>query len=198
MKTVIESMQSLGMDNFRVAYTRFLAFYSDNPSGLYDGETSAKWQSKVNFASHPSTETEWPPKLLTRFSSWRIELHNDMQESLQVWATFLRFNPLNLAKIVCFAKWVKGAKCVSDFLNEKVLMILTCIIDTDKGSIKSTSKLEALGRTILSGAIGWILTKFAYFTSISGPRVAPKENSLKKNLQKANFSNLVSYLLYTY
>ena len=29
-KTVIESMQSLGMDNFRVAYTRFLAFYSDN------------------------------------------------------------------------------------------------------------------------------------------------------------------------
>ena len=41
----------------------------------------------------------------------------------------LRFNPLNLAKIVCFTKWVKGAKCVSsDFLNEKVLMILTCII----------------------------------------------------------------------
>ena len=41
----------------------------------------------------------------------------------------LRFNPLNLAKIVCFEKWVKGAKCVSsDFLNEKVLMILTCII----------------------------------------------------------------------
>ena len=41
----------------------------------------------------------------------------------------MRFNPLNLAKIVCFAKWVKRAKCVSsDFLNEKVLMILTCII----------------------------------------------------------------------
>ena len=64
-KTVIESMQSLGMDNFRVAYTRFLAFYS----GLHDGETPAKWQSKANFATHPSTETEWPPKLLTRFSS---------------------------------------------------------------------------------------------------------------------------------
>ena len=31
---VIESMQSLGMDNFRVVFTRFLAFYSDNPSGL--------------------------------------------------------------------------------------------------------------------------------------------------------------------
>ena len=41
-KTVIESMQSLEMDNFRVAYTRFLAFYSDNPSGLHDGETPAK------------------------------------------------------------------------------------------------------------------------------------------------------------
>ena len=68
-KTVIESMQSLGMDNFRVAYTRFLAFYSDNPSGLRDGETPAKWQSKASFATHPSTETEWPPKLLIRFSS---------------------------------------------------------------------------------------------------------------------------------
>ena len=67
----------------------------------------------------------------------------------------------------------------------------------DKGSIKSTSKLEALGRTLLSGAIGWILTKFAHFTSISGPRVAPKENSLKK-FAEANFSNLVPYLLYTY
>ena len=33
-KTVIESMQSLAMDNFRVVFTRFLAFYSDNPSGL--------------------------------------------------------------------------------------------------------------------------------------------------------------------
>ena len=32
-KTVIESMQSLGMDIFRVVYTRFLVFYSDNSSG---------------------------------------------------------------------------------------------------------------------------------------------------------------------
>ena len=62
-------MHSLGMDNFRVAYTRFLAFDSDNPSGLHDGETPAKWQSKASFATHPSTETEWPPKLLTRFGS---------------------------------------------------------------------------------------------------------------------------------
>ena len=68
-KTVIYSMQSLGMDNFRVAYNRFLAFYSDNPSELRDGKTSAKWPSKASFVTHPSTETEWPPKLLTRFSS---------------------------------------------------------------------------------------------------------------------------------
>ena len=74
-------LKSLGMDNFPVAYTRFLAFYSDNPSGLRDGETSAKWPSKAGFATHPSTEAEWPPKLLTRFSSWKIELHSDMQES---------------------------------------------------------------------------------------------------------------------
>ena len=64
-KTVIESMQSL----FRVASTRFLAFYSDNLSGLHDGETTAKWQSKASFATHPSTKPAWLPKLLTRFSS---------------------------------------------------------------------------------------------------------------------------------
>ena len=68
-KTVIESMQSLGMDKFRVAFTRFLAFYSDNPSRLRDEETPAKWPSEPTFATHPSTETEWLPKLLTRFSS---------------------------------------------------------------------------------------------------------------------------------
>ena len=68
-KTVIESIQSLEMDKFRVAFTRFLAFYSDNPSGLHEGETPEKWQSKASFATHPSTEPEWPPKLLTRFSS---------------------------------------------------------------------------------------------------------------------------------
>ena len=68
-KTVIDSMQSLGMDNFRVAFSRFLAFYSDNPSGLRYGETPAKWPSKASFASHPSTETEWPPIFLVRLSS---------------------------------------------------------------------------------------------------------------------------------
>ena len=41
----------------------------------------------------------------------------------------LRFNPLNLAKIACFAKWLYGAKSVpSDFLYKKVSMILTCHI----------------------------------------------------------------------
>ena len=51
--------------------------------------------------------------------------------------SLLRFNPLNLAKIVCFAKWVNGAKCVSsDFLNEKVLLILTCIILKIKAKLK--------------------------------------------------------------
>ena len=41
----------------------------------------------------------------------------------------LIFNPLNLAKIACFAKWVKGAKCVSsEFVYKKVSMIMTCII----------------------------------------------------------------------
>ena len=49
----------------------------------------------------------------------------------------LRFNPLNLAEIACFAKWVKGAKCVSsDFLNEKVSMIVTCIILKIKAQLK--------------------------------------------------------------
>ena len=68
----------------------------------------------------------------------------------------MRFNLLNLAKFACFTKWVKGAKCVSsDFLNEKLLMTLTCIILKIKAQLKKkTSKLEALGRTLLSGAIG--------------------------------------------
>ena len=49
----------------------------------------------------------------------------------------LRFNPLNLAKIACFAKWVKGAKCVpSDFLYKKRSMILACIILQIKVQLK--------------------------------------------------------------
>ena len=67
----------------------------------------------------------------------------------------MRFNPLNLAKIVCFAKWVTGAKFVSsDFLNGKSVDDSDLYYFKDKGSIKLTSKLEALGRTHLSRAIG--------------------------------------------
>ena len=40
------------MDNFRVSFTRFLAFYFDNPSGLRHGETLTKWPSKASFAPH--------------------------------------------------------------------------------------------------------------------------------------------------
>ena len=67
----------------------------------------------------------------------------------------MRFNQLNLAKIVCFAKWVKGAKCVSsDFLKRKGVDDSDLYYFKDKGSIKITSKLEGLVRTLLSGAIG--------------------------------------------
>ena len=49
----------------------------------------------------------------------------------------LRFNPLNLAKIVCFAKWVYGAKSVpSDFLYKKVAIILTRHILNMKVQVK--------------------------------------------------------------
>ena len=58
----------------------------------------------------------------------------------------------------------------------------------DKGSVNLTRELEALGRTLLSGAIGSILTKFSYFTSISGPHVAFHINIcyilIKRSLQK--------------
>ena len=66
----------------------------------------------------------------------------------------LRFNPLNLAKIVCFAKWVKGAKCVLRFSKRKGVDDSDQYYFKDKGSIKLTRKLEALGRTLLSGEIG--------------------------------------------
>ena len=109
----------------------------------------------------------------------------------------LRFNPLNLAKIVCFAKWVKGAKvCFLRFSKRKGVADSDLYYFKDKGSIKITSKLEALGRTLLSGAIGWILTKFAYFTSISGPHVAPKENSLKKIYRSEFLQSSFIFVIY--
>ena len=49
----------------------------------------------------------------------------------------LRLNPLNLAKIACFAKWVYWVKSVpSDFLYKKVSMILTCHILNIKVQVK--------------------------------------------------------------
>ena len=66
----------------------------------------------------------------------------------------LRFNPLNLAKIVCFAKWVKGAVCFLRFSKRKGVAGSDLYYFKDKGSIKITSKLEGLGRPLLSGAIG--------------------------------------------
>ena len=66
----------------------------------------------------------------------------------------LRLNPLNLAKIVCFAKWVKGAKCALRFSKRKGVDDSDQYYFKDKGSIKLTRKLEALGRTLLSGEIG--------------------------------------------
>ena len=65
------------------------------------------------------------------------------------------------------------------------------------GSNRITRKLEALECALLPGAIGLILLKFAHLTSTSGPYAVPKENWSKK-VAKANFSKLVSYLLYTY
>ena len=66
----------------------------------------------------------------------------------------MRFNPLNLAKIACFAKWVKGAKCSLAFSIQKSVDDSNLYYFKDKGSIKITSKLEALGRALLFGAVG--------------------------------------------
>ena len=56
--------------------------------------------------------------------------------------------------------------------------------------------MECVGRTLLSRAIGWILTKFAYFTSISGPHVAPKENSLKKIYRSEFLQSSFIFVIY--
>ena len=70
----------------------------------------------------------------------------------------LRFNPLNLAKIVCFAKWDKGAKCVSsDFLNEKVLLILTCIILKIKAQLKQNSLKKIYRREFLQSSFIFVI-----------------------------------------
>ena len=125
---MIESMQSLGMDKFRVAFTRFLAFYS---AILLDFKMAKLLRNGKVRQISPLTPR---PKLEGR----QIFKHDSVAEGLNYTMIcrrvckcepLLRFNPLNLAKIVCFTKWVKGAKCVSSvFVSEKVLMILTCNI----------------------------------------------------------------------
>ena len=40
------------------------------------------------------------------------------------------------------------------------------------------------------------LTKFAYFTSISGPHVAPKENSLKKSYRSEFLQSSFIFVIY--
>ena len=137
-KTVIESVQSIGMDNYRVAFTRFLAFYSDNSSGLHDSETPAKWNGKVRQVSplaprpKPNGGQNVQRDLVAEGLNYTVICRRVCKcEPL------FRINPLNLAKIVCFGEWVKGANCVSsDFLNEKVLMIVTYIILKIKAQLK--------------------------------------------------------------
>ena len=68
----------------------------------------------------------------------------------------------------------------------------------DKGSIKITSKLEASGRALLSGAVAGILTKFAYFTSISGPYAVPKENWSKKNYRSEFLKSSFKFVIYLF
>ena len=94
--------------------------------------------------------------------------------------SLLRFNPLNLAKIACFAKWLYGAKSVpSDFLHNKVSMILTRhILIKHESSNKITSKMDALG-------CAQVLMRC-------------RKKIGQKKFTEANFSKLVSYLLYTY
>ena len=74
----------------------------------------------------------------------------------------MRFNPLNLAKIVCFARWVKGAKCVNflRFSKRKGVADSDLYYFKDKGSIKITSKLEAL-------CSGWVPC-FVCFSAFRG------------------------------
>ena len=68
----------------------------------------------------------------------------------------------------------------------------------DKGSIKSTSKLEALGRTLSSGAIRLNFDKICIFHKHLRSSCGAERKFVKKKFAEANFSNLVSYLLYTY
>ena len=66
----------------------------------------------------------------------------------------LRFNPLNLAKLVCFANGSKGLSVFPQINKRKGINDSDLYYFKDKASIKITSKLEALGGTLLSGAMG--------------------------------------------
>ena len=79
--------------------------------------------------------TEWPPKL--QDSVAEVLNYTMICRRASKFEPLLRFNPQNWAKIVCFAGVVKGAKCVfSDYLNEKLLVILNCIILKIKAQLK--------------------------------------------------------------
>ena len=69
----------------------------------------------------------------------------------------------------------------------------------DKGSIKITSKLKALGRAFLSAGSNRLdFDKIRiYFTSISGPYAVRKENWSKKIDRSEFLQTTVSNLLYT-
>ena len=92
-----------------------------------------------------------------------------------------------------FAKWVKGAKCVSsDFLNEKVLMILTCII------LKIKAQLNQLWITLFYAEQSVEFWQNLHISQASQVLVWRRKKIVEKKFTEANFSNLVSYLLYTY
>ena len=94
--------------------------------------------------------------------------------------------------------WVKGAKCVSsDFLNEKVLMILTCII------LKTKAQFNQLVNWKLWVALFYREQSVEFWQNLhisqaSQVLVWRRKKIREKKFTEANFSNLVSYLLYTY
>ena len=110
----------------------------------------------------------------------------------------MRFNPQNLAKIVCFAEWVKGVKCVcSDFLNEKVLVILTCIILKTKAQLKQLVNWK-LWFVLFYPEQSVEFWQNLHISQASQAHMWCRKKIILKKTTEANFSNLVSYLLYAY
>ena len=110
----------------------------------------------------------------------------------------LRFNPLNLAKIACFAKWVKGAKCVpSHFLYKKVSMILTCIILKIKVQLKKLVNWK-LWDALFYSEQSVEFWQNSHISQASQVIMRCRKKIGQKKITEANFSNLVSNLLYTY